>query len=79
MQTDIVVETAEPREVMHFALLFGFGANAVNPYLAFAILNQQIKSGDLQLDFHTAEKNYIKAVNKGLLKGNVENGYFNNS
>ncbi len=68
MQTDIVVETAEPREVMHFALLFGFGANAVNPYLAFAILNQQIKSGDLQLDFHTAEKNYIKAINKGLLK-----------
>ena len=68
MQTDIVVETAEPREVMHFALLFGFGANAVNPYLAFAILNNQIKSGDLQLDFHTAEKNYIKAVNKGLLK-----------
>ena len=68
MQTDIVVETAEPREVMHFALLFGFGANAVNPYLAFAILNQQIKSGDLQLDFHTAEKNYCKAVNKGLMK-----------
>lgn len=68
MQTDIVVETAEPREVMHFALLVGFGANAVNPYLAFAILNQQIKSGDLQLDFHTAEKNYIKAINKGLLK-----------
>ncbi|MDD4199139.1 MAG: glutamate synthase large subunit [Paludibacter sp.] len=68
MQTDIVVETAEPREVMHFALLFGFGANAVNPYLAFCILNNQIKSGDLQLDFHTAEKNYIKAVNKGLMK-----------
>ena len=68
MQTDIVVETAEPREVMHFALLFGFGANAVNPYLAFCILNNQIKSGDLQLDFHTAEKNYIKAVKKGLLK-----------
>lgn len=68
MQTDIVVETAEPREVMHFALLFGFGANAVNPYLVFAILNNQIKSGDIQLDFHTAEKNYIKAVKKGLLK-----------
>lgn len=68
MQTDIVVETAEPREVMHFALLFGFGANAVNPYLAFAILNDRIKAGDIQLDFHTAEKNYIKAVKKGLLK-----------
>ena len=68
MQTDIVVETAEPREVMHFALLLGFGANAVNPYLAFAILGNLIKSGDIQLDFHTAEKNYIKSINKGLLK-----------
>lgn len=68
MQTDIVVESAEPREVMHFALLLGFGANAVNPYLAFAILSNQIKSGDIQLDFYTAEKNYIKSVNKGMLK-----------
>ncbi len=68
MQIDIVVETAEPREVMHFALLFGFGANAVNPYMAFAILNEKVKSGDIHLDFHTAEKNYVKAVNKGLLK-----------
>lgn len=68
MQTDIVVESAEPREVMHFALLIGFGANAINPYLSFAILNNRIKSGDIQLDFHTAEKNYIKAIGKGLLK-----------
>ncbi|MDR1517242.1 MAG: glutamate synthase large subunit [Dysgonamonadaceae bacterium] len=68
MQIDIVVETGEPREVMHFALLFGFGANAVNPYLAFAILNNKVKSGDIQLDFATAKKNYIKAINKGLLK-----------
>jgi len=45
MQIDIVVESAEPREVMHFALLFGFGANAVNPYLVFAVLSQQVKSG----------------------------------
>lgn len=68
MQTDIVVETAEPREVMHFALLLGFGANAVNPYLVFAILEHLQKAGDIQLDFHTAEKNYIKSINKGLLK-----------
>jgi len=68
MQIDIVVESAEPREVMHFALLFGFGANAVNPYLAFAVLNRKIKSGDIQLDFDTAKKNYIKSINKGLLK-----------
>lgn len=68
MQIDIVVETAEPREVMHFALLFGFGANAINPYMVFAIINDRIKSGDIQMDMETAKKHYIKAVNKGLLK-----------
>jgi glutamate synthase (NADPH/NADH) large chain len=68
MQIDIVVESAEPREVMHFALLFGFGANAVNPYMAFAIINERIKDGDIQMDLDTAKKYYIKAANKGLLK-----------
>ena len=68
MQIDIVVESAEPREIMHFALLFGFGANAVNPYLIFAILQQQIKTGAISIDFETAKKNYIKSINKGLLK-----------
>jgi glutamate synthase (NADPH/NADH) large chain len=68
MQIDIVVESAEPREVMHFALLFGFGANAVNPYMVFAIINDRIKEGDVQMDMDTAKKHYIKAVNKGLLK-----------
>ena len=68
MQIAVVVETAEPREVMHFALLFGYGATAVNPYLSFAVLNDLVKKHDLQLDFHTAEKNYIKSINKGLLK-----------
>jgi glutamate synthase (NADPH/NADH) large chain len=68
MQIDIVVETGEPREVMHFALLFGYGANAINPYLAFAVLEDLVKKGEIQLDFHTAEKNYLKSINKGLLK-----------
>ena len=68
MQIDIVVESAEPREVMHFALLFGFGANAVNPYLAFGVLSDKVKNGDIQLDFDTAKKNYIKSISKGLLK-----------
>jgi len=54
----LIVETAEAREVMHFALLFGYGAGAVNPYLALATIS----------DGPTAEKNYIKALNKGLLK-----------
>jgi glutamate synthase (NADPH/NADH) large chain len=68
MQIAIVVETAEAREVTHFALLFGFGATAINPYMAFAVLQEKVKTREIQLDFHTAEKNYIKAVNKGLLK-----------
>jgi glutamate synthase (NADPH/NADH) large chain len=68
MQIAIVVETAEAREVNHFALLFGFGATAVNPYMAFAVLNEKVKTHEIQLDYHTAEKNYIKSVNKGLLK-----------
>ncbi len=68
MQIAIIVETGEPREIMHYALLFGYGATAVCPYLAYAAINEVVKRGEVQLDFHTAEKNYIKAINKGLLK-----------
>ncbi len=68
MQIDIIVESGEPREVMHFALLFGYGANLVNPYLTFALIQDQIAQGNIKLDFATAEKHYIKAVKKGLLK-----------
>jgi glutamate synthase (NADPH/NADH) large chain len=68
MQIDIVVESAEPREVMHFALLFGFGANAINPYMVFAVINDRIKAGEISMDMETAKKHYIKAVNKGLMK-----------
>ncbi len=68
MQIDIVVESAEPREVMHFALLFGYGANAVNPYLSFAVLDNLVKKGEIQMVYSTAEKNYMKSIHKGLLK-----------
>lgn len=68
MQIDLIVETGEPREVMHFALLFGYGANLVNPYMTFALIQDQIAQGNIKLDFATAEKHYIKAVKKGLLK-----------
>ncbi|MGE4568486.1 MAG: glutamate synthase large subunit [Bacteroidales bacterium] len=68
VQIDLVVESGEPREVMHFALLFGFGANAVNPYMAFAVLQDLVKQGELALDYPSAEKHYLKAVHKGLLK-----------
>jgi len=68
MQIDIVVESAEPREIMHFALLFGYGASVINPYMAFAVLNDLVKNKEIQSDYETAEKHYIKSVNKGLLK-----------
>ncbi|MDD6209296.1 MAG: glutamate synthase large subunit [Bacteroidales bacterium] len=68
VQIALVVETAEAREVMHFALLLGYGASAVNPYMAFAVIDDLVKQKELALDYHTAEHNYIKAVNKGLLK-----------
>jgi glutamate synthase (NADPH) large chain len=68
MQIDIVLESAEPREVMHFALLFGYGASAINPYMAFGVLDNLVKERTIQLDYHTAEYHYIKSINKGILK-----------
>ena len=68
MQIDIVVESAEPKEVMHFALLFGYGASVINPYMAFAVLEDLVKNKEIQSDYETAEKHYIKSINKGLLK-----------
>lgn len=68
VQIGLIVDSAEPREVMHFALLLGFGASAVHPYMAFAVMEQQISEGNIRLDFATAEKHFIKAVGKGLLK-----------
>ncbi len=68
MQIDIVVESAEPREVMHFALLFGYGASIINPYMSFAIIEQLVKNRVIQQDFDKAQENYIQAINKGLLK-----------
>ncbi len=68
VQTALIVETAEAREVMHFALLLGYGASAVNPYMAYAMLHSLTTDGTLQLLYSTAESNYIAAVGKGLLK-----------
>ena len=64
----LVLESGEPREVHHFALLLGYGAGSINPYLAFESLDDMAKQGHLKLDYKTAVKNYIKAVNKGVLK-----------
>jgi glutamate synthase (ferredoxin) len=69
-QVALLIESGEPREVMHFALLIGYGASAVNPYLAIETLEQEAKRGNLPngISFETALKNYKKAINKGLLK-----------
>ena len=69
-QCALVVESGEPREVMHFALLIGYGASAVNPYLAIETLEDFAKRGYLPQGqtFDTALKNYKKSINKGLLK-----------
>jgi len=64
----IVLETGEPREVHHFALLVGYGASAVNPYLAFETIHDQIRLGMLKGPPDAAEKKYVKAVNKGIVK-----------
>ena len=64
----LVIESGEPREVHHFATLFGFGASAVNPYLAFETLHAMTDEKMIDLDYPTAKKNYIKAINKGVLK-----------
>jgi len=68
MQIDIVVESAEPREVMHFALLLGYGASLINPYMSFAVIEQLVQQRMIQQDYDKAEENYLHAVNKGLLK-----------
>ncbi len=67
-QIAIIVESAEICEVMHVALLMGYGASAVCPYMVFAILKDMVGRGKLQLDYEGAESHYIKAVNKGMLK-----------
>lgn len=67
-QTAIIVESGEVLGVMEVALLSGYGASAVNPYLTFSELNRLVKKGELQLDYETAKKYYIEAVNKGILK-----------
>ena len=68
MQTGLVVETGEAREVHHFAVLAGYGAEAINPYVAFETLEEIRVTKELPLDAKAVQKNYIKAVGKGILK-----------
>ena len=66
----LIIESGEPREVMHYALLIGYGASAINPYLAIETIEEMAVAGELAKEItpEQAIKNYIKAVNKGLLK-----------
>ncbi len=68
MQTGLVVETGEAREVHHFCALAGYGAEAVNPYVAFETLEEiRVRQG-LKLSTYEVQKNYIKSIGKGILK-----------
>ncbi len=66
----LIVESGEPREVMHYSLLIGYGASAINPYLAIETIEDLAQSGEIpaRITPEIAVKNYIKAINKGLLK-----------
>ncbi len=64
----LVLESGEPREVHHFALLVGYGTSAVNPYLAFETIHDQVNLGLIPGPAEDAEKKYVKAVNKGIVK-----------
>ena len=68
VQTALIVESGEIRETMHAALLLGYGASALCPYMAFAILDDLVKRGKIQEEYATAEAHYIKAIDKGLKK-----------
>lgn len=69
-KTSIVLETGEAREMHHFAVLIGYGANAINPYLAFETIKNEIEKGFLEngIAYEKAEKNYIKSTRAGLFK-----------
>jgi glutamate synthase domain-containing protein 2/glutamate synthase domain-containing protein 3/glutamate synthase domain-containing protein 1 len=67
-QVGFVLESGEPREVHHFSLLLGYGATAINPYLAFETIHDEILLGRWECDEKTAIKNYTKAVTKGVVK-----------
>ncbi|MFH1406738.1 MAG: glutamate synthase large subunit [Candidatus Omnitrophota bacterium] len=67
-RVSIIVESAEPREIAHVALLFGYGADCINLYLAYEAIKNMVEEKELELSFGEAQKNYIKALEKGILK-----------
>jgi len=67
-QVGIIVESGEPREVTHYALLFGYGADCINPYLAYETIDKMTEEKEIDLNYSHAKENYIHAVEKGILK-----------
>ncbi|NOY38250.1 MAG: glutamate synthase large subunit [Chlorobi bacterium] len=68
MQTGLIVETGEAREVTHFAQLLAYGASMINPYVCFSILENLTTAGKLDMTYAQARTHYIKAIDKGILK-----------
>ncbi|EMU2477052.1 glutamate synthase large subunit [Campylobacter upsaliensis] len=66
--TSIVLESAEPREIHHFACLLGYGATVINPYLVYESIKDLINKGELKLDYQKAVANFIKASSAGIVK-----------
>ncbi len=67
-RASLILEVGDAREVHHFALLLGYGASAVNPYLALATLRLSLDEGWLKGDYPGYEKNYLQAITKGMVK-----------
>ena len=72
----LILESAEPREVHHFATLLGYGASAVNPYLAHATIGELIEEGLLNKDYYAAVADYDNAILQGIVKDCVQDGHF---
>ncbi|MDD5501461.1 MAG: glutamate synthase large subunit [Candidatus Omnitrophica bacterium] len=68
LQVALIVESAEPKEVHHFALLFGYGVDCINPYLAYEAVKHLVAEGEVKLDINAALQNYRKALSDGILK-----------
>ena len=64
----LILESGEPRQVHHFATLLGFGASAVNPYLAHATIEELIEDGLLEKDYYAAVDDYDHAIHQGIIK-----------
>ncbi len=76
VQTALIVESGEIREVMHAALLLGYGASAINPYMAFAVLDELVRKGDVQMNYETAEKELYQGHPQGLVQDHEQDGHF---